>query len=75
MNSIPTLENILPEFQSLIHTNVHDFYKRQGAIVSIFGGSRCPWCNEIMEPKETGSMTAICTKNLKHIVQWIPWGG
>jgi hypothetical protein len=71
----PTPENVLPEYRLLIHTEVHKLYKQHGAIVSIMGGSRCPWCNEKLESSQLGSFLAVCTSNPEHIVEWIPWGG
>jgi hypothetical protein len=71
----PTLENVLPEYRLIVYREVHKDYKEQGAILSMFGGSRCPWCNEKMNGKTLGSFLGICTKNPEHIVQWLPWGG
>ena len=73
-NTQPTPENVSPEYRLLIRPAL-EADKQRGAIVTIFGGSPCPWCNNDMESVELGSLIAVCKQNPTHIVKWIPWGG
>ena len=73
INKNPTLENIISTYLSYVR-EPSEWAKKQGAILSIFGGSDCPWCGKHMT-KTLGSMIGICSENKSHIVQWIPWGG
>lgn len=74
INKNPTLENVI----STYHTHAREpseWAKKQGAILSIFGGSDCPWCGNYMTSKTLGSMIGICSENKSHVVEWVPWGG
>ena len=70
----PTIENVISKYLNDVRLP-SEWAKNQGAILSIFGGSDCPWCGNYMTSKTLGSMIAVCSKNKSHIVQWIPWGG
>jgi hypothetical protein len=70
----PTAENVLDEYKTHVRS-VNPQSKQSGAIVSIFGGSPCPWCKSNMTQQTIGSLVAVCDKNPLHIVKWIPWGG
>ena len=77
----PTHLNVLPEYDPQYTENeYHDIYppnnhfKSRGAIVAVLGCARCPWCNSTCVEKE-GHYLRVCTKNPKHVVQWLLWGG
>src|SRR5687768_17497583 len=46
----------------------------KGATIATLGLMPCPWCGARTEEKEK-TYIAICVKNPKHIIQWLPWGG
>lgn len=73
-NDNPTLENVISRYLNYVRLP-SEWAKNQGAVLSIFGGSDCPWCGKQMSSKTLGSMIAVCNENKSHIVQWIPWGG
>lgn len=47
MNNTTTLETVLNEYKSLVFPP-GKCAKRYGAIVSILGGTHCPWCKDNM---------------------------
>jgi len=70
----PTIDNVLDEYKTYVR-NAQQWAKHSGAIISIFGGSPCPWCKSRMTQTTLGSLVAVCNRNSLHIVQWVPWGG
>lgn len=76
MNNTTTLETVLNEYKSLVFPP-GKCAKRYGAIVSILGGTHCPWCKDNMteNTQAIGTYIAVCNTNPNHIVEWLPWGG
>jgi hypothetical protein len=68
----PTINNVLPNRKSDVWLP-SDYYQKLGAIVAIWGGFNCPWCDSEMETLGE-NLIATCKKNPKHIVYWTPWG-
>lgn len=75
----PTLENILPEYVPsegrFGASKPSSWAYEQGARAAVPGLSGCPWCDADTKELEERNYIAICVKNPKHIVQWLPWGG
>jgi hypothetical protein len=66
----PSKENVIPGTKTM---EASEEAAAKGAIVSLPGLSRCPWCNAECEMEEYP--IAICTKDKAHIIEWTPWGG
>jgi hypothetical protein len=49
--------------------------KNKGAIIAIGGGGPCPFCDVKCNETEKDYDIAVCSKNIEHIIQWLPWGG
>jgi hypothetical protein len=69
----PSMKNILPEFKEFVKETSIELEK-DGILVTIPGGLPCPWCKfpckEIDKTK-----IAVCERNPKHKVKWLPRGG
>lgn len=67
----PTIENVLDDLRQFCVT-----WKNQKGetVIGIPGLGNCPWCRSEMTKSEN-SYKAVCNKNNKHVVCWMPWGG
>mgnify|MGYP001324213141 CR=1 FL=1 len=64
----PTTDNVLPKHRKWTSAT------RERAIVGIPGGLPCPWCDASMT-EQGKTYIAVCDRNEKHVVEWLPWGG
>lgn len=76
----PTFDNILDKYKSKPEDNMFKATKLKGPFkenqptVGMPGLFNCPWCDSEME--EIGdTVVAVCKRNAKHKVLWLPWGG
>lgn len=65
----PTKTNILPWFP-----DEWIYQSGPSEIIGIPGGMPCPWCDADMKEKDH-KYIAVCDRNDKHVVKWLPWGG
>lgn len=79
-DDFPTLANVLPEYSRVTDmlgaraTKPSNEAYALGARAAVWGGSRCPWCDSKAAYEGHGDV-AVCEKNPKHLMEWLPWPG